>query len=185
MSNTIQTLTEFLAAADKSRKYPANTVYGIKAALRLFSEELKDEEKESLDTFKAHFELIYQSVFNKNKARINVNSLGTYRRRMLGLLNDYEKYGTDPAKMASWSRPVVKRLTKANVAKTDAKDFQTDGAGEEKTEIPGVPLHRVELSLRPDAKAILLLPSDLTPEEAEKIKGLVGYLATGEKTGEN
>jgi len=175
MSDTIQTLTDFLTAAEKSRKYPPNTVYGIKAALRLFGRELKDQEKESVDVFKEHFEQINQIVFNKNKTKIAAASLGTYRRRMLGLLNDYEKYGVDPTKLTTWNRPLRQRRS----IKTDKEPTKPVAESTQPEQIPTnlAEIDRHELTLRPGVKAIILVPSDLRPEEIKRIQNLVDYLA--------
>lgn len=184
MSDTIKTLSEFIAAAEKSRKYPTNSAYGMKAALKLFEPELKDQEKESVDVFQKRFEQIYQSVFAKNKARMSIASLETYKRRLVSLLRDYEKYGMDPSKMASWTRPIRrpygKRIEKSSgIERQEAGVPEEPGVSSVKTE--GPTMNRLEISLRPDARAILLLPSDLTSEEAEKIVGLVGFLAGNKK----
>src|SRR3989344_2230656 len=110
MSTTIQSLIEFTFAAEKSRKYPSNTAGAMRSALRLFERDMTDEEKESIDTFKNHIDQISQSVFNKNKSKMSATSLETYKRRLDSLINDYEKYGTEPSKMASWDRtPRVRR----------------------------------------------------------------------------
>lgn len=183
MSDTIQTLTDFLHTAEKNRKYPVNSIYGIKAALRLFSQELKDEEKESFDTFKDHFEQIYQSVFHKNKATVAVASLETYKRRISGLLKDYEKYGTDPTKMANWERPVRKVNTRKKSAESssESQEARQDNVSRSVSLDKGTPMHRLELSLRPNVKAIILVPSDLTKDEGEQIKGLIEYLSMKKK----
>ena len=176
--NTIKTLTGFLQTAEKNRKYPANTVYGIKAAFRLFAQELTDEEKESINTFNNHFEQIYQSVFNKNKAVIAASSLETYKRRMQGLIKDFEKYGVDPSKMATWDRPIRKNPSKKNILKKDNQEKKDPVTFPEELDLDkNIPMHRLELSLRPNVKAIILVPSDLTKEEGDKIKGIVEYLS--------
>lgn len=181
MNDTIQTLTDFLQAAEKNRKYPANTVYGIKAALRLFSQELTDEEKESIDTFKAHFEQINQSVFTKNKSKVAAASLETYKRRIQGLIRDYEKYGIDPTKISSWERPIKKatgrKTVETETTKSSNEKHEHDSINEPSLDM-GTPMHRLELSLRPSVKAIILLPANLTKEEADKVVGIVQYLAS-------
>lgn len=178
MSTTLQSLIEFINAAEKSRIYPANTAGALRSALRLYEPELTDEEKESVDTLRDHLEQISQSVFNKNKSKMSVASLETYKRRIRTLLGDYEKYGTDPSKMASWSRkPRIRRSNMtlgANQQRT-AKEGETpsENSLEQSTKIV-----RFEISLRPDAKAIILTPSDMTAEDVKKIKGYIDYLAT-------
>jgi hypothetical protein len=65
--------------------------------------ELNEEEKNSLDKFKANIDQIYQSVFSKNK-NMSDSSLATYKSRVLTVLNDYERYGKEPTKMLNWTR---------------------------------------------------------------------------------
>lgn len=180
MSTTLQSLTDFITAAEKSRKYPANTAGALKSALRLYESELTDEEKESLDTFKEHLDQISQSVFNKNKSKMSAASLETYKRRLRALLNDYERYGTDPSKMASWNRvPRIRRSNKSLKTSGQKTPEQEDAVtSNERALEQSSKIIRFEISLRPDAKAIILTPSDMTTEEVNKIKGYIDYLAT-------
>ena len=148
--------------------------------IRLYEPELTDEERESLDTFKEHLEQLSQSVFNKNKSKMSATSLETYRRRLHALLNDYDKYGTDPSKMASWNRVIrIRRSNKASKAGEQTPSSQ-DNPGEinERSLEQNSKIIRFEISLRPDAKAIILTPSEMTAEDVKKIKGYIDYLAT-------
>lgn len=171
--NTIQTLQDFVNTAETNRVYPANSVYGYKAALKLFASELNQQEAESLDLFKSRFEQIYQSVFNKNKAKISIASLETYKRRLRGLLNDYEKYAHDPAKMAQWNRGKGKSFTKNSAEKEKLKK---DASPEkEPLFVPekSIKMNRMEIALRPDTTAIILVPFDLSQQEADKLKKFI------------
>ena len=67
MQNSLASIYEFIQIAEKNRIYPANTATARRTALKLFEQELSDQEKESFDIFKENFEKIYQAVFNKNK----------------------------------------------------------------------------------------------------------------------
>lgn len=53
-------LYEFVDRAVKSRKYPENTGYGLRAALKLFEGAVNEEESASLDKFKENLEQIYK-----------------------------------------------------------------------------------------------------------------------------
>jgi len=179
MGATIQSLTEFIAAAEKSRKYAANTASAMRSTLRIFGSELTDEEKESLDTFKGHLDQIFRSVCNKNKSKMSDISLETYRRRMRVLLNDYEKYGTDPSKMISWRRESrvrsggkSQKIDRQATVEREVAEASGKGFLEQSSKVI-----RFEISLRPDAKAIILTPTDMTAGEVEKIAGYVSYLA--------
>lgn len=175
MNNTIQTLNEFVEIARKNRKYPDNTALAIKSALKLFEIELTDQERESLDVFKEHLEQVSQSVFNKNKAKISASSLATYKRRIANMLDDYEKYGTDPAKMASWSRPIRGAGGRSKVKTKTAKPKEVQQTPEEITETIAK-TERFELVMGDDQKAILIIPTPLTAQGLKKIRALVDYL---------
>lgn len=179
MSTTIQSLTEFIAAAEKSRKYAANTASAMRSTLRLFDSELTEEEKESLDTFKGHLDQIFRIVCNKNKSKMSDISLATYGRRMRVLLNDYERYGVDPSKMISWHRePRVRpggktpKVNRQTTVEREIAEASGEGSLEQSSKVT-----RFEISLRPDTKAIILTPTDMTAEEVGKIVGYVEYLA--------
>lgn len=104
----INDLYDFIERAIKSRKYPENTGLSLKSALKLFERELNEDEKNSLDQFKRNIEQIYQTVFSKNK-EYSADSLAVYKSRVLKAINDYEKYGTDPNKMANWIPKIIIR----------------------------------------------------------------------------
>lgn len=112
-----QDLYDFIDRAVKSRKYPNNTGMSIKTALKLFETELNDEERNSIDEFRKNLEQIYQNVFSKNKD-FTASSLATYKSRVLKVLADYEKYGVEPAKMASWSPKMIIRSKKQSAHPT-------------------------------------------------------------------
>lgn len=172
MSTVLKTLLEFIDTAEKNRKYPEGTADGRRAALRLFEPELNDEERESLDTFKAHLDQIYQNIFNKNKTKMKAESWETYKNRLNNLISDYEKYGIDPSKMANWSRAVRKVSTKGKT-KTEEKEEQPTKEIERYKEID---MSRFELPLRSGVKAIILVPSDITKEEVDKIRKYIDFL---------
>lgn len=175
MSTIIENLTEFVDAAERNRKYPAGTAAGRRSALRLFEPELTDEEKESLDTLKEHLEQIFQNVFNKNKSKMTAASLTTYKRRLLSLISDYERHGTDPNKMASWNRTIRKVATGVlkSKGKIDANHPHDIG---ETVLVKSSEVSRFELPLRPGIKAIILVPSDITKEEVGKLRRYVDFL---------
>lgn len=171
----IKTLFEFITLAERNRKYPPNTAFGLASALKLFEQELNEEEKESLETFISRLPQIYQSVFNKNKLKMSTSTLETYRRRILKVVKDYEKYGQDPTKLQSWnplSRTIAKKTSKKNEKNLQIIEGQI--SDEERPRSVSVSVNRHEINLKridsEDAKAIIIVPADLTLEEAEKIK---------------
>jgi soluble cytochrome b562 len=125
----IQDLYDFVDRAIKSRKYPDNTGMALKSALKLFEAGLNEEEKNSVVEFKKNLDQIYQSVFSKNK-NFSATSLATYKSRVTKVLNDFEKYGTDPTKMANWSPKIITRAKKSSMPEVERKesDSHTDSA---------------------------------------------------------
>jgi len=176
MNTTTKTLLDFIDIAEKNREYPQGTALGRRAAVRLFDAELNGSERESLDTFKSYLDQIYQNVFNKNKSKMRAESLLTYKNRISALISDYEKYGTDPTKMASWDRPVRKRSARDN-GKTENKTYGQDADPKQELEsYKTIDMSRFELPLRAGVKAIILVPSNITKVEVIKIRKYIDFL---------
>ena len=114
-----QELYDFVDRAIRSRKYPDNTGMSLKTALKLFEVELNEDERNSINEFRKNLEQVYQSVFAKNK-HFSAGSLATYKSRVAKVLADYEKYGTDPTKMANWSPKMIRR-SKKSITSTNPK----------------------------------------------------------------
>jgi len=184
MNNNFQSLFDFVDAAEKNRKYGSNTATGLRVALHLFEPELNDQERESIETFKNNLTEIYQNVYSTNSKnnKLTAASLEIYRRRITSLIKDYETYAHDPAKMATWTRVI--RLRGSRSKKKNENGSTNSLSGERNipstTEL-STGITRFELLLRPNIKAIILTPSDLTVEEARKIKGYITYLESTAK----
>lgn len=168
---SIDTLKNFIDAAETSRKYPSNTATSKRTALNLFEKELKNEEGESLEVFSNNLDKIAQEVFNKNSSSMSASSVETYKRRISSLIKDYEKYGTDPTKMSSWNRPTRKMKKKVVKEKNDNQEISV-----QPSEVSSIETSRFEVSLRPGVKSIVVVPADITKEEVEKIKKLIDSL---------
>lgn len=184
MSSVTKELLEFIDTAERNRKYPAGTASGRRAALRLFETELNEEEKESLDTLKKNLDQIYQNVFNKNKSNMDVKSLATYKMRIESLIKDYEGYGQDPTKLAGWNRP-VRKINKV-AGKQEAKDSNLVNRSEQEL-LPekSSDFSRFELPLRPGVKAIIIVPSDISKDEVEKLRSYINFLDSIAKNKDN
>jgi len=113
-------LYDFIDRAVKSRKYPENTGTAFKTALNLFEAELNNEERDSINEVKKNIGQISNSILVKGK--INAGSLATYKSRIIKIINDYEKYGLDAAKMASWSPKIVMRSKKTTNVVNGSKE---------------------------------------------------------------
>lgn len=176
MSSVTKELLDFIDTAERNRKYPYGTAAGRRSALRLFESELNDEEKESLDTLKKNLNQIYQNVFNKNKSNMSAGSLATYKMRLESLIKDYEKYGQDPIKLASWNRPVRKYKKSSTEREVKASSSTSESKQEVQLSEKGSDFSRFELPLRPGIKAIIIVPSDISKGEVEKLRGYINFL---------
>lgn len=172
MSNIITNLLDFIEDAEKNRKYPKNTASARRSVVRFFEKDLNEQEKESLETLKKNLEQISQNIFNKNKSSMNVNSLLTYKNRFTALIKDYEKYGVNPAMMANWNRPLRKISVRGEKSKENtALDMQI-----RESDHVNIEMSRFELPLRPGVKAIILVPSDITKNEVNKVRKYIDFL---------
>lgn len=175
---TFNDLILFVNLAQKNRKYPENTAQGLKAALRLFEQELKEEERASLSLFKERFDHIYRSVFNNNMGKFTASSLEVYKRRLNKVINDYEKYGIDPTKMANWSPKAVIR-TKRSVSVNGSRNTPKLEGADESVETTSIGSQRLEWPLgRPGAKFVAFIPSDVSEADIKKMKTLLDLVET-------
>lgn len=169
-----QDLYEFVDIAARNRKYPESTAQALKAALKLYSAELNDEESENIDKFKENFEQIVQSVFSKNKSNFTTTSLATYKSRVQKVLTDFERY-SDPIKMNSWSPKVITR-SKKKVSQASASDSDDNFVDAKNSSVTENNVHKIELALRPGVKMLLIVPRDLKELEAKMINSIVASL---------
>lgn len=184
--NDFYTLNEFIETATRNRKYPASTAQGLRAAVKLFGNELNDDELNSLDKVKSNLDQIYQSVFLKNKNNFTASSLQTYHSRFLKVINDYEKYGTDPTKMANWNPKIIVREPKKKQADQNTTANQSNQSPNETSGTEPIPenMHRLELALRPDVKFVIIVPQDLKSAEAATLNAIMTSLVVDKKDGE-
>jgi hypothetical protein len=170
--NTATILKEFVESANRSRKYPDNTAMALKTALRLFETELREEELYSIEKFKENLDHIYQSVFEKNKTKYSSGSLDAYKRRVSRLLNDYLKYGTDPVKMNNWS-PAVRKISARAQKKSAQETIKGSNGEDDSSVIRSEKGTRIDWPLTNGRNVTLVLPDDLTGQEATVIKSLI------------
>src|SRR6266849_6430819 len=98
----LKALSEFISLAEKNRKYPANTAHGRRAALKLFETVLHPDELESIDLVEERMKEIYLSLISRRKDNFSIKSLNTYKGRLLKVITDYKRYGTDTQAFANW-----------------------------------------------------------------------------------
>jgi len=172
--NKFISLYDFIDFAKANRKYPASTANNLKSALKIFEKELNAEELKSIDMVKDSVEEIFRSVVIANKTK-SIISLNTYKARLLKVITDYKKYGVDPSKIQNWKAKTRKSPPLLiNKDKTDKIKIKLSSP----VHTPVYNLHKLELALRPDANFTLLVPRDISTEEAKKIKEILDSLIT-------
>ena len=165
-------LYTFIDFAKGNRKYPENTANNLKSALKIFEKVLTEDELNSVSLLEDRIEEIFINVINDNKNK-SIGSLNTYKARVLRVLGDYKKYGANPSKIQSWVIKIKKStplLIKQD--KTDKNQINLSNA----INTPVDNIHKIELALENGAKAIIAVPKNINPKEAEIIKAVIDSL---------
>lgn len=156
--NNLYTFVEF---AKNNRKYPESTANNLKSALKIFEKVLTDDELDSINLIEDRIEEIFINVINSNKNK-SIESLNTYKARILRIIEDYKKYGANPANIQGW---VIK--TKNSTPLLNKKDKQ------DKSQIslsnpfptPVDNMHKIELTVQANSRIVILLPKDKSEKE--------------------
>src|SRR3989338_1934584 len=173
MSNVIQELFDFIGSAERSRNYPAKVASNHRTPLKLIDPELTEEERGSLEILKNNLDKIFHTVYDKNKTRMSPISIGVYTRRIRSLIADYEKYGTDLGKMASWNRQIITRKhNKIKAEITPVVSCQMEDIAPGLNETPTMNRHQFSFG------AFISTPSPLTRRQYTEIDSYVKYLGT-------
>lgn len=165
-------LYEFVDLARINRKYADNTANNLKSALKIFEKELNAEELKSINMVEDSIGEIFRSIIISNKDK-NIVSLNTYKARLLKVIKDYKKYGTDLSKMQGWvaktrkSTPLL--IRKDN---SDKKNIKLSNL----IQLPVENFHKIELSLD-SGKIEILIPKNITAKESKTIKDILDSLA--------
>lgn len=197
----VNDLKEFINYAEKNRKYASETAKGRRAALKVFEDELSEEEKSSIDIFADRFDKIYNAVFQKNKQTITASSLKTYMTRVKGLIKDYKKYGSDPNAFSAWdttrhrapkpksekhaSNKKQKVPVSAEIIDIDTANQAflnaTNAAGPNSSSFFSNDVNKFEVHLRSSFRVSLVLPNDLKQKEADRLKQIIDGMVTGDE----
>ncbi len=167
-------LYQFVDSAVKSRKYLPNTASGLKAALKTFGEELNNEELKSIQKVRDNIDQIHQIVYQKQKSKYSASSLNVYKSRVMKVIGDYEKYGTDPAKMAGWIVKIISREHKKKANENIVAPVSDLPRGEVATLPQENGYNRVNVSLN-GRNFLCVVPADMTPEEFKKLSAMLGF----------
>ncbi len=168
--NEFNTLYDFIDLAEKNRKYPANTAHGRRAALKLFDSILTEDERESLDLIQQRMGEIYLGLISKYKESYSIQSLNTYKGRLLSVIRDYKRYGAKPDAIVNWEAK-ERKYTVKNI-KDDKKDTSIHNIS-----FPthrGV--HKLHIALGDGQIAILEVPANISNRDAATIKKIVDSL---------
>ncbi|MDP3982861.1 MAG: hypothetical protein Q8Q65_02165 [bacterium] len=169
--NEFKELYSFIERAEKNRKIATNTAYGLKAAAKLFDENLTDEEQHSIELVKERLDAIYSTLYQRNKEKMEHGTLEVYKRRISKLIDDFEKYGIEPSAFTSWSSQAKAPRKKKNKLSHDL----------DKNKTPESPISypdsvRNEIPLQNNRKAVISIPQDFNKEDARRIKVYAEYL---------
>ncbi len=176
--NKLTDLYNFIDFAKGNRKYAENTANGLKSALKIFEKVLNVDELNSVDLIEDNIEEIFINVVAKNKDK-SIGSLNTYKARLLKIIKDYQRYGTNPSKIQGWDTKSYK-LASHNIVKKDKTDKEPDKPQIGLSDHTNTPVHKIELSLRENLKSVIQVPKDITAKEIKMIKGILDSLSVEE-----
>src|SRR3989344_2764217 len=173
-------LYHFIDIAKANRKYPDNTANNLKSALKIFEKELNADESKTINMIESSIEEIFRDVAIANKDK-SILSLNTYKARLLKVINDYKKYGADPAKIQKWMPRLRQNLSEQKKKSTPLL-IKKDKTDKENINLsnsiysPVESVHKIEIVLESGAKAALSIPRGLKKTDAETIKAVINSL---------
>jgi hypothetical protein len=173
-SNNLQSLYDFIDRAQNNRKYFPNVATNFRTPLRLIERELTEEERGSVDLIKSNLDQIIGLIYSKGGNKLTASSLEVYKKRIKSLIEDYENYGKDPSKMATWNRKILTRKTKDRKleVKGDAVDSPiTFPSPSENSEFQAADL------ILSTGKARIIVPKGITAGDVKRLKLQIDLLA--------
>jgi hypothetical protein len=160
----------------------------MRAALKMFTDAMNEEEKESLEIMGQRLEQIYNEIFRQKGNKVKSGSLQTYYRRVKRVLNDNKHYGNDPVKYASWTPQRRSHAPKPAGAKAGKKTHAgSQAASHVNTPAPAAAAavganDRFEITFDNGQRALLILPARRSASDVQKLKKLIDFLdATTDK----
>jgi|SRR3989344_303665 len=156
-------LYEFIALAEKNRKYPANTAHGKRAALKLFETVLHADELQSIDLILERIEEIYLSLISRYKDKFSIKSLNTYKGRFTKVIHDYKKYGTSSDNIIHWEVKPRKNSNKDISQLTVSLPVHRG-------------VHKLEIGLENGRTCIIEVPTKISKEDAVTIQKIIDSL---------
>lgn len=174
LTNNLQGLYDFIDKAETNRNYPPNVATNFKTPLNLVEKELTEEEKNSIDLLKKNLDQIINTIYSKSGNKLSASSLEIYKRRMKNLIEDYENYGKDPSKMATWNRKTLIRKPKER--KVVIKENVIDSPADFSPSFESSEFQAADLVLS-SGRARIIVPKEISPDDAKKLKFQIDLLA--------
>lgn len=163
--DTFSILQSFINESAQQGVYSKNVTHSVGTAFRMFMDVSTKEERLSLDRFFANLDDIAARL--EKRKGLRQSSVLTYKSRIYRLLHDYSLHQSRVSKSPSVSPSKQGRLK--GVSSVESVQSKS------RSSIP----HRVELNLRGGSKCIVIVPSDVTKAEVEKVKRVLDSLAVG------
>jgi site-specific recombinase XerD len=171
MQDKFTSLYDFIDFAKANRKYADNTANNLKSALKIFEKELNAEELKSIDMVEDSIGEIFRSLVIAHKDK-SIVSLNTYKARLLKVIKDYKKYGSEPSKIQHWvakTRKSTPLLVKKD--KPDKKKIILSNSIN--TSVDN--LHKIALSFD-CGRVEILIPKNISTKETKMIKNIIDSL---------
>lgn len=162
--NAIQTLLDFISAAERSRKYLPKMAANRKTPLRVIEPILTEDEKTSITVLKDNIDNIFQALFAKNPSKMSATSMNIYKSSVKKLIDDYENYGIDQKKMASWQPNFTPKRTSQAQRRPNVNRIPETFVSEQESSSD---LIRSEIPLGGNRKVIILGPDPTTLSDDE------------------
>lgn len=172
--DTLNDLHDFINRAQNNRKYLPNVATNFRTPLRLIEKELSEEEKASIDLLKKNLEQIVNVIYSRSNNALSAASLGIYKRRIMQLISDYENYGKDPDKMASWDRKITSKKHKER--KTEENASIIESPINSSSSFENSELQVADLNLT-NGKARIIVPNELTEKDTKRLIFQIELLA--------
>jgi len=164
---------EFVVA--KGLVHPA-TAQGWRVATAKVLEDLTPAEGE--DVRKIDVEATFKGFLNRYPGRLSPASVGEYRRRVGRAIEEFVRWMEDPGSYAFRSPPRAARAETRHRPEGATAPSQNPGRPRPSDPAPGRPGGiALEYPLRPDLLAQVVVPRDLTVEEARRMGAFLVTLA--------
>ncbi len=184
---SLNALMEFLHFVSDKGLMNSSTAQGYRVALSKIEDVLTDQEREDVRRIDA--DVAFQKFVNKNGTALSPNTVREYQRRVDSATLEFQKWREDPAGYKPRGT-TARRSSTAKEEKAPAKKRKGDRERSDPKaalETPSVPepvkgMLEYPFPLRPDFLARVVIPRDMTKEEAERLTAFISALAVDFRT---